>query len=280
MKAMIKTIMLVALMAVISPAMAGKMNYSVQLWSVRDAVEKDFKGTLKALADMGFDAVEFAGNYGGMEDDPAALKAFLDSIGLEASAAHARMHTYNDEEFDKWAKFFKAIGAKYIINPMDSRSWHPEQVAGFSEELNSLAERLKPYGLYTGYHNHAQEFAAFEGATFWDYVAKNTNEEVVLQLDVGWVHYAGFDPSVFVKRYKGRTITTHLKANLPKGAPEDALPIIGQDTLNWKKLLKSYKKYGGTIWYTVEQEEYPNGMSSLEAVEASFKGLKAIVAEL
>ncbi len=258
---------------------AGKdMQYSVQLWSVRDAVDKDFKGTLKAIADMGFDAVEFAGNYGGMENDPAALKAFLDKLGLKASAAHVRMHTYSDEEFDKWANFFKVIGCNYLINPMDDRAWNPETVAGFAKELNELSARLKPYGLRVGYHNHRQEFADYKGSTFWDFIGNNTKDDVVLQLDVGWVRMADKDAIDYVKRFKGRTITTHYKAKIPESADKSLKHLIGQDGYDWAALIKANKKYGGTLWYTVEQEDYPDGLSSLQSLELSFKGLKAVVA--
>ncbi|MFT7559777.1 MAG: sugar phosphate isomerase/epimerase [Flavobacteriales bacterium] len=256
------------------------MQYSVQLWSVRDAVEKDFKGTLKALAEMGFDAVEFAGNYGGMEDDPMALKAFLDSIGLKASAAHVRFHEYNEVDAQKWINFFKVLDCKYLINPMDDRATNAETVEGFVKELNTLSKQLMPHGLYVGYHNHTKEFDSYKDSTFWDYIGNNTTQDVVLQLDVGWVKVAGKSPINYIKKFPGSTITTHYKAKLPQDAPASAKPFIGEDTINWPSLITATRKHGGTLWYTLEQEDYPDGISSLNAVKRSFTGLKAIIAKM
>lgn len=79
---------LLTITALSGAASAAEPQLSVQLWSVKDDLTQDFKGTLESLADMGFDAVEFAGNFGPYADNPAGLKAYLADIGLEASGAH------------------------------------------------------------------------------------------------------------------------------------------------------------------------------------------------
>ncbi|WP_286233545.1 sugar phosphate isomerase/epimerase family protein [Thalassotalea sediminis] len=252
---------------------------SVQLWSVKDDVNASFKQTLSSLAEMGFQGVEFAGAFGPFKDDPKALKNFLSSKALEASGAHLGFDQLNEENFAKTVEFYKAIGATMLIVPWDERAWHPDGVKEVVSLLNDLAIKLKPHGMRIGFHNHDQEFNNFEGTTYWDYIATNTSSDVVLQQDVGWTTYAGKDPVEYVKRYPGRTLTTHYKVRLPEGTT-GKLPIIGKDTIDWLALTKANIAVGGTLWIVVEQEEYPNGLTPMEAVLASKHGLDKILEKL
>ncbi|MGI9287008.1 MAG: sugar phosphate isomerase/epimerase family protein, partial [Pseudomonadales bacterium] len=250
---------------------------SVQLWSVKDDVKRDFKGTLQALAAMGFDGVEFAGEFGEFADDPAGLKEFLEQNNLKVSGAHLHFDRLSPENFDATVAFYATIGCDTLIEAMDERAWDPEGVHQVVKELNLLAEKLAPHDMSIGYHNHAQEFGDFQGSTYWDVIAKSTSENVILQLDAGWVTYAGKDPVEYVRRYPGRGLTTHYKIRTHEG-DENITPIIGQDTIDWAALLAANIEVGGTRWLVVEQEEYPNGMTPLQAVKASKDGLDGYLA--
>lgn len=252
---------------------------SVQLWSVKDVIKTDFTATLTSLANMGFQGVEFANDFGPYQEDPAGLKKLLTSLNLTASGAHISFDDLNDKNFQATVNFYQALGAETLIIPWDERAWHPEGVIEVTLLLNQLAEKLAPFGLKTGFHNHDKEFDAFQGATYWDYIAANTTDSVVMQQDVGWTTYAGKDPVSYVKKYPNRTFTTHYKVELPEGVT-GKLPIIGQDTIDWLALLKANISVGGTKWLVVEQEEYPNGLSSLAAVELSLKGLQHYIKQL
>ncbi|AWB66658.1 sugar phosphate isomerase/epimerase [Saccharobesus litoralis] len=253
---------------------------SVQLWSVKDAVKRDFEGTLTQLASMGFQGVEFAGEFGRFKQDPQGLKAFLDSLGLQASAAHVGMDQLLGSQFEKTVNFYQTIGVKTLIDPWEERVWQAKNRQAAADDLNTLAKKLKPYGMQIGYHNHAQEFADYEEATYWDYLARNTTDDVVLQLDVGWVQYAGKDPIEYVKRYPGRTKTTHYKIVLPKSNPQNYSAIIGQDMIDWLNLSRANIAVGGTEWFVVEQETYPEGLTPLESVALSKAGLDNILKQL
>jgi sugar phosphate isomerase/epimerase len=245
---------------------------SVQLWSVKDEVKRDFEGTLTILADMGFDGVEFAGDFGKYSDDPQALKGFLDGLGLKVSGAHSPFEKLNEQQFADTVAFYKALGCTSLIVPYDARAFDPQQIEAVVTDLNRLSEKLAPEGMKIGYHNHEKEFNDFQQSTYWDYLAQNTNENVILQQDVGWTTYAGKDPVEYVKRYPGRTFTTHYKVKLPDDA-QDKLPLIGQDTIDWPSLIEANMSVGGTHWLVVEQEEYPNDLKPLEAVKISKQGL-------
>ena len=114
--------------------------------------------------------------------------------------------------------------------------------------------------------------------TPWDVIGKGTSHGVILQQDVGWTEVAGKNPVDFVKAYPGRTITTHYKAAAPEEGNKEN-PILGQDTTDWKALIEANKTVGGTLWLVVEQEVYPEGMTPMQSVEASLKGLQKIIAD-
>jgi sugar phosphate isomerase/epimerase len=252
---------------------------SVQLWSVKDEVKADFEGTLKKLAEMGFAGVEFANEFGKFSGDAKAIRNVLDSLSLKGSGAHVSFEQLNDNNFDNTVKFYQTLGVEMLIVGWDERAWHPEGVKEVVLLLNKLSKKLAPLGLKTGFHNHDHEFDRFQNSTYWDYIAENTPESVVLQQDVGWTTYAGKDPIAYVEKYPGRTLTTHYKVKLPEGTV-GKLPLIGQDTIDWLNLTKANIAVGGTLWLVVEQEEYPNGLTPLQAVETSKKGLDKILKNL
>jgi sugar phosphate isomerase/epimerase len=252
---------------------------SVQLWSIKEAVANDFEGTLKQLKAMGFQGVEFAGNFGAYEKDPKGLKAFLDKTGLKASGAHVHFDKLSPENFDATVAFYKAIDCNYLIIPFDKRAATPEGAKAVAADLAALQKKLSPLGMHTGYHNHKQEMLGDKGKTPWDVIGTGTSQDVILQQDVGWTEVAGKNPVDLVKAYPGRTITTHYKAAAPEpGNTENA--IIGKDTTDWKALITANKTYGGTLWFVVEQEVYPDGLTPLQSVEASLKGLQKIIGEM
>jgi sugar phosphate isomerase/epimerase len=263
------------------PVTAPKI--SLQLHSVKNEVTQDFTETLKKIAEMGFSGVEFAGRYGPYKDDPQGLKKFLSSIGLQASGAHISLSQLQGERGVQNFEFFKQLGATLIIIPHDARIDKPNKIDELIDELKRTSAWAALMGLKLGYHNHAKEFAAFNDSTYWDYLAQNTPEEFVLQLDVGWANFAKVDPIKYIKRYPNRTLTTHYKIRTYQGKPgavaKDKKVILGQDSYDWKTLFDATIQYGGTNWVVIEQEEYPEGMTPLMSVEASLKGLQDLIQE-
>ncbi|MGJ8679228.1 sugar phosphate isomerase/epimerase family protein [Paraglaciecola sp.] len=256
---------------------------SVQLWSVKNALKADFKGTLENISEMGFSGVEFAGNFGSYANDPEGLKTYLASIGLKASGAHVGFKHLRGDKLAPTLDFYQKLGAELIIIPADGRAWSADGVADLTKELTALSVKLAEKGLLMGYHNHDMEFDSFEGSTYWDYIAQNTPKSVFLQLDVGWVNFAKQNAVEYVKKYAGRTLTTHIKIRTYKGkdAKETGKsPFIGQDSYDWATLIKTQMEHGGTRWLVLEQEEYPNGLNEVESVAKSKLGLDKIIQSL
>lgn len=251
---------------------------SVQLWSVKNAVKQDFKGSLTKIADMGFKGVEFAGDFGPYKNDPEGLKAFLSSLGLKASGAHVQMDQLKADKFDQTIDFLTRLGIDLIVIPIDNRAWNPEKIDELTAELTQLTKKLAKQDIHFGYHNHAQEFGDFNQHTFWDHLAQNTPKNMVLQMDVGWVNFAGKDPIHYVKAYPNRTLSTHIKIRTQGNTGKNV--IIGQDDFDWAKLVSADMVYGGTRWLVIEQEEYPDGLTPMQSIKASKAGLETFIKTL
>lgn len=252
---------------------------SVQLWSVNEDIKTDFKGTLLALAQMGFVGVEFAGYFGPYADDPQGLKAYLAELGLAVSGAHVGLRHLTAQKFDKTVAFYQALGTPMLIVPNGKRAYDPEQINDFISDLNTIARKLAGSGIGFGFHNHARELAPYKDTTFWDHIANSTSQQFIMQLDVGWATYAGTDAAQLVRKYPGRTITTHYKAKYSDDV-QGKQPFIGQDITNWPEVIRANIEVGGTQWLVVEQEEYPDNMSQLQAVKLSKVGLDRILARM
>jgi sugar phosphate isomerase/epimerase len=263
-----------ASLALAAPA---EPRLGVQLWSVKDEIKQDFEGTLSKISRLGFQGVEFAGEFGPYKDKPAALKAFMDKHKLQCAGAHVHFDQLSAERFEATTSFYRTLGCDNLVVPMDKRGASTEQSAQMSQELSALSAKLAAKGMRIGYHNHAQEMAGPVGNTPWDVIARGTPQAAILEQDVGWTTFAGKDPVAYVKTYPGRTRITHFKAKLAEGT--SGTPIIGQDKIDWVALTRAVRQVGGTDWIVLEQEEYPNGMGQLETVAASLKGLRAVLAD-
>jgi sugar phosphate isomerase/epimerase len=266
------------ILAAASSQAATSPRLAVQLWSVKDEIKQDFEGTLDKLAKLGFQGVEFAGEFGKYQADPAGLSAFMKKTGLQCAGAHMHVDKLDAANFKATTDFYRTLGCSRLIISMDKRAASKEGSTELAKELSALSVKLGGQGMKLGYHNHEVEMLGDKDQTNWDLLAKNTPKDFILQQDVGWTTYAGKDPVEYVNKYPGRTVTTHYKAKFFKGA--DGTPIIGQDRTDWTGLTKAVRSVGGTEWIIIEQEEYPNGMGQLETVAASMRGLQGVLAKM
>lgn len=258
------------------PVAAPKI--SIQLWSVNDALQRDYKGTLARLTQMGFDGVELAGRFGPFTEEPNALKDCLNTLGLAISGAHVAIETLDDDNLEKTVSFYQQLGTDLLIIPWDDRAWHPEQVDDFVAQLNQLSMALERYDMRLGFHNHDQEFNAYQNTTYWDHIANHTHQEIALQLDAGWVTYAGHNPTHYVTRYAHRLPSIHFKACALE-SERDRIALIGQDSVDWPTLIDATLALPKTPWIVLEQESYPCALSPMQAVAESKKGLDRLLSQ-
>lgn len=188
-----------------------KMGIGVQLFTLRNETASDFPGTLRHVAELGYEGVEFAG-YGGLSADQ--MKDLLQETGLKAIGSHVGMQSLRDNlqgEID----YLKTIGGKYLICPhiaeeerQTAEDW--KRIFDFFEEVGQEARRN---GLTFAYHNHAFEFDIQVAGEFaFDAMYANTSRDSVqVEMDVCWVKFAGQDPLAYIPKYAGRLPLLHLK---------------------------------------------------------------------
>lgn len=140
----------------------AKIPIALQLYSVREDCARDLPATLKAVADMGYEGVEFAGYHG---RNATELKTLLQSTGLRSAGTHVYIDTLLGDELQKTIHFNHTLDNEFLIVP-----WLPEERGHSKAEwlktahlMNTIAEKLKPEGMRLGYHNHAVEFQLMDG---------------------------------------------------------------------------------------------------------------------
>ena len=246
-----------------------RIPIALQLFSVRSDCEKDLPGTLKAISKMGYDGVDFAGYYGYTASE---IRKILDDEGLAAAGCHTALSTLVGDALQETIAFNHILGNRFLIVP-----WIPEEQRNSRDAwlrtadlFNTIAEKLEPEGMYTGYHNHHVEFTPINGDIPWDLFYSHTRSRVVHQIDTGNAIHGGGSPVYFLKRYPGRSITVHLKEY--SATNDNAL--IGEGDTNWNEIFRICETTGGTEWYIVEQESY--AYPPLECVNLCLKALKAM----
>ena len=224
-----------------------KIPIGLELYSVRNLIPKDFPGTIEAIGKMGYQGVEFAG-YHGWDRKPTELRKLLDDNGLKCCGTHTALTTLEGDNLKKTAELHTILGNKFLICP----SLSAKDAAGWEElakKFNDISAQAKELGMFVGYHSHASDFKKYDGKTSWEIFFDHTHPEVVHQLDTGNTLDGGGDPLALLKKYPGRTKTTHIKEH---GGSKDA--AVGEGTIDWKTLLDAYESVGGTEWYIVEYE--------------------------
>jgi sugar phosphate isomerase/epimerase len=245
----------------------ARIPIALQLYSVRKECERDLPSTLQAVAEMGYEGVEFAGYYG---RSAVELCAMLDDLGLRVAGTHIGLNTLQGDQLAGTVAFNRVLGNRFLIVPglpeerRNSRQAWLETAGMF----NDISQQVAAEGMYTGYHNHAIEFAPMGGELPWDTFFGNTREQVVMQVDIGNALHGGGDPIPYIARYPGRALTVHLKEY--SAANPDAL--IGEGDVDWQQVFELCESVGGTEWYIVEQESYP--YAPLECVDRCLQALK------
>ncbi len=254
---------------------AGRIPTALQLYSVRGDCKQDFDAALAQVAAMGFEGVEFAGYYG-YANRAADLKKRLDALKLKAAGTHISLDTLQGDALKSTIEFHQAIGCRFLIVPSNPAFTDPEKSKALADTFNQVAATLKPQGMFCGYHNHTGEFKKDGDKTYWDLFAERTSQDVILQQDCGWTMAAGFDPVAYILKYPGRTRTTHLKPTVRQGDTTKKA-ILGQDSVDWPAVLAACASKGGTEWFVLEQETYPDGKSAMDCTRESFAGLRTLL---
>ena len=237
---------------------------AVQLYSVRDFTEKDFAGTVRKIAAMGYAGVETAGFPG---TTAQAAGALFKELGLAVSSAHTGLPVGKDQS--KILEDMAAIGCKRLVCPGVSASLF-ESTDGLKKAaqlLNEANQVCRANGLTLGYHNHYKEFQVVDGRTAFDILLELVDPDVFFQVDTYWAHVAGVDVPALVKKLGKRAPLLHIK----DGPGDKNMPMlaVGEGVMNVPAILAAAR--GFCEWQIVELDSCATDM--LEAVQKSYQYL-------
>ncbi|MET1031581.1 sugar phosphate isomerase/epimerase family protein [Domibacillus tundrae] len=238
---------------------------AVQLFTLREESEKDFAGTLKKVAELGYDGVEFAG-FGGLSAQE--VKALLDEYGLKAASSHIPLDDIKNN-LNQVIEEQKVIGSRYVVCPY----LFPEQrsEADYQELLLTLKEAeevCQKEGITLCYHNHDFELEKLaDGRTALHTILDETN--AAAEFDIYWLTKAGEQPVDWIKRYAGRTPLIHLKDMTMDD--EQFFAELGTGGVNIEAVLEAAEQTN-VEWWVVEQDV--SRRTPFESIEISLNYLK------
>lgn len=266
-----------------------KFPIALQLYSVRDELEKDFEGTLRAVKALGYEAVEFAGLYGHSADE---VKGLCQAIGLIPLSAHVPfVDMMNDPQL---LEVYAQIGCEFVVIPYLTEEYRPGQprFAEVIEGAKVLGARAKELGMKLCYHNHDFEFVKVDGEYALDILYREVSAELLqTEIDTCWVNVGGEDPAAYVRKYAGRAEIVHLK-DFAGQKSENMYALIGidddkksADTGAFEFRPVGYGKQdfpailaaagdAGARWVVVEQDQPSMGKTPMECAKLSIDYLK------
>jgi sugar phosphate isomerase/epimerase len=239
----------------------------LELWTVRTDFNRDRRGTLAAVAALGYEGVEFYSTYLDWSlDDARDVRRQLDDLGMICRSTHNGMRAFTPEGIGKTVELNRILGSELAVvasvpKISDLDGWR--QAAG---TFADLAERIRPLGLAVGYHNNQREWEAIDAELPMDVVARGTPEDFVLQFDVGPAVEWGVDAAEWIETYSGRIRSVHLR---DWSATRGYHIAFGEGDCPWPEIFRAAESVGGVEMYLVENghstpdEEFPIAERSL-----------------
>ena len=253
---------------------ASSLPVGLELYSVRKELQRDPHGTVRAVAKMGYQCVEFFGPYfQWSEDETKQTRKLLDDLGIRCFSTHNDSSNFTAQNIAHARDKNLILGCKYLV--MSSAHPQPTSLDGWktvADALNSADEQLQKSGLHIGYHNHEPEFTPLQGQRPIEVLAKNTKPSVMLQLDVGTCVKAGSDPVAWIRANPGRIRSLHLKDWSPDPAKGYSV-LFGEGSADWKGIFDAAEGVGGAEYYLIEQEG--SRFSELETAERCLQSFRA-----
>ena len=259
----------------------------IQLWSVKDVVEKDLKGTLQKIANLGYQQIESypgqKGHYYGME--PAAFSDMLSGMGLNLVSSHFGSGTPNGQA-SSWREGTMLHGLERLVEKAAQTgqqyltcSWMDESLRQTPDDLkrtadlfNRTGETCQKAGLQFAYHNHEFEFGKMGEGMIYDFMLQNTEPSLVqYEMDIYWVVAGGQDPVAYLKKYPNRFPLGHVKDMDKEDRTKNA--VIGQGSIDYLKILKAAKD-AGMQHFLVEQETFTQ--PSIDAMKEDYEYLSQV----
>lgn len=252
-------------------------DIGLQLYTIRDAMQRDTADTIRRVADMGYDFLEGAGYRDGMLYEMSAknFKALLDNHGLQMPSGHASWEVMRDEP-ERAIAAFRELDQQYVVIP-----WWPEEKRtdeGYGELvdlLNKAGVICQKYGMQLAYHNHDFEFNQIIASRRpMDRLLAETDAEAVkFELDLYWITRAGSDYQAYFKKHAGRFPLWHVKDM--DDTPDKFFAAVGDGVIDWSEVF-TYEAQSGMQWFFVEQDRTRPGVDIFAEIQSSIGYLEAM----
>ena len=240
------------------------------MYTLREESEKDFAGTLKRVAELGYDGVEFAG-YGGLTVNE--VKVLLDEFGLRATASHVPLEELENNLYQVIEEQ-KILESRYVVCPyLQPERRSIEDYKALISFLDRAGELCRREGITLCYHNHDFELERLSnGRSILEAIFDKTSaNNVKAELDVYWLAKAGENPVEWMNRYKNRTPLIHLKDMTTD--VEQFFAELGTGCVDIEAVLKIGEE-SGVHWWIVEQDF--SRRTPFESIEISLNYLKSV----
>ncbi len=252
-------------------ARAGHIErIGLQLYTVRDEMQKDVDRTLARVASIGYKEVEFAGYFG---RTPKQIRAALDTNGLVAPSAHISIGDVRSPDWPRTIEGAHTMGMSYLIVASldDADRVSQDSYRAAADTLIGASPAAAAAGITMGYHNHNYEFTPLNGKSGLAVMLERTaGSSVVFEMDIYWITSAGQDPLAWFAAWPGRFPLVHVKDAGP--APKYVMHDVGAGTIDWKKIFKMSKQAGITHYF-VEHDDPGDAYTSIAASYAYLKQL-------
>jgi len=233
---------------------ATQIPVGLELYSVRNALKADPMGTVRTVAGLGYQCVEFYAPYfEWTESQTKDMRKLMDDLGIHCYSTHNDSSFFAADKLSRAADMNHILGCKYMVMSSAGNNADPDYWRIVAETLNHVSEQLEPHSLKTGYHNHQFEFTPNNGRRPIELLAKNTKPSVMLQLDVGTCIEAGSDPVAWIRSNPGRIRSLHLKEWSPEPG-KGYMVLFGEGVAKWNAIFEAAETVGGGEYYLIEQE--------------------------
>jgi sugar phosphate isomerase/epimerase len=259
-----------------------------QLYSVRDVIEQDLRGTLQRLAEIGYQEVESypgkQGHYFGME--PNEFSSMLQGMGMNLVSSHFGSGSPTGQA-ESWRQATMLHGFEELAGKaaeagqayLTCSSLHqdlrrtPDDLKRTADLFNQTGEICRRNGLQFAYHNHAFEFERVGDFMTYDFLLENTDAELVkYELDIFWVVAGGHDPIAYFNKYPDRFPLGHVKDMSREDPKMNA--VIGAGSIDYSTILQAAQERGMEHFFVEHENNYVE--SSLETMRLNYNYLSSL----
>jgi sugar phosphate isomerase/epimerase len=245
-------------------------SIGLQLYTLRKELEKDFDSTIRKVAAIGYQEVEFAGYY---NRSPSHVRQTLNDAGLSSPSAHVALKTIA-RDLGRAIETAITIGHHYLVlGYLESQERQSlDDYKALADTLNLAGEECRKAKLQLAYHNHDFEFASVNGEVPYDLLLRSTDRELVkMELDLYWITKAKRRPDEYFARYPGRFELFHVK-DMDR-TPRRFFTEVGKGTIDFKRILE-HSLQAGVKHYFIEQDEIPG--PPFESIKVSYEYLRRV----